>query len=175
MMNHFFRPAKPAPFFWNYSKTILQTCLFWFVFLFFIPYLLIKIHHYYEINFFIPLKTISILLFSVGSSFGLSAGYTMAKLGEGTPLPVDAPRKLVIKGPYKFLRNPMALGGILQGVAVGLYLGSWLVVLYAFLGAPVWHTFVRPIEEEDMLARFGGEFEKYRDNVPLWVPKFKVN
>jgi protein-S-isoprenylcysteine O-methyltransferase Ste14 len=85
------------------------------------------------------------LLLALVSPVGLWAGYTMARYQEG----------------------------ILQGVAVGLSLGSGVVVLYALAGAPVWHMVARPPEEADMRQRFGEEVEHYRRNVHLWVPRTK--
>ena len=88
-------------------------------------------------------------------------------------MPTDAPRKLVISGPYRWVRNPMALAGITQGVAVGLMLGSWSVCAYAICGALMWNAFVRPWEEADLAARFGEEFERYRAAVRCWLPRVR--
>jgi protein-S-isoprenylcysteine O-methyltransferase Ste14 len=76
----------------------------------------------------------------------------------------------VIAGPYRYVRNPMAVAGIAQGVAVGLLLGSWLVVIWALCGSLVWNSLIRPFEEEDLEKRFGDDFRAYRDHVKCWVP-----
>lgn len=55
----------------------------------------------------------------------------------------------MIAGPYRFVRNPMALAGVTQAAAVGLMLGSWLVVAYAVIGSSLWNHVVRPGEEAD--------------------------
>jgi hypothetical protein len=95
----------------------------------------------------------------------------MALRGRGTPLPLCAAREFVTTGPYRHVRNPMAVAGIAQGVAVGVFFDSSLVVLYALAGAVLWHTAIRPPEERDLLARFPAAFPAYRDEVPLWVPR----
>ncbi len=74
-------------------------------------------------------------------------------------------------GPYAYVRNPMAIGGIIQGIAVGVYLGSWLVLIYALLGIPTWHFFARLSKESDMRDRFGVEFENYKQSVRVWLPR----
>ena len=61
----------------------------------------------------------------------------------------------------------MAVAGIVQGVAVGIILQSWLVVAYAVAGSLVWNYAVRPLEESDLRKRFGDEFQQYRDTGAL--------
>lgn len=99
----------------------------------------------------------------------------MSQLGKGTPLPLDCPNELVIKGPYKYVRNPMAIGGIGQGISVGIYLGSILVVLYAITGAFIWHILVRPQEEKDLKKRFGDEYSNYKKTVHNWIPTLNTD
>jgi protein-S-isoprenylcysteine O-methyltransferase Ste14 len=96
----------------------------------------------------------------------------MSTLGQGTPLPSAMANHLVIAGPYRWVRNPMALAGISQGVAVGLILESWLVVAWAIAGSLVWNYVIRPFEETDLEERFGDEFVRYRAAVRCWVPRF---
>ena len=98
----------------------------------------------------------------------------MSILGVGTPLPLDSPNFLVVKGPYKFVRNPMAIAGIGQGIAVGLFLGSFGVLIYALLGAILWHILVRPVEEKDLEKRFGKSYQRYKKEIKCWIPSFKI-
>ena len=95
----------------------------------------------------------------------------MATAGRGTPLPTSPARRLVIAGPYRWVRNPMALAGVLQAVGVGLWLGSWVVVAYALCGAVLWHVVVRPQEERELIERFGEPYEHYRRAARCWLPR----
>ncbi|MEM7456481.1 MAG: isoprenylcysteine carboxylmethyltransferase family protein [Planctomycetota bacterium] len=167
-----YRPAAKASFAWNYFKTMFQTLIFWSIFLFVLPAVVVHLESLYGVPEFPPLRVVGALMFSAGGVVGLWSGFTTARLGDGTPWPTDCPNRLVISGPYAFVRNPMALAGIGQGVAVGVCLGSWMVIVYALLGIPVWHIFARPSEEADMKERFGAEFEHYRRHVRLWIPCF---
>jgi len=117
-------------------------------------------------------RVLGVALFIAGGSLGLISGYTMARIGEGTPLPVDTARKLVIAGPYRFIRNPMAVAGTIQSVATGIFLGSPLVLLATVFSAALWNYLVRPPEEADLLARFGEPYREYSENVRCWVPQF---
>jgi protein-S-isoprenylcysteine O-methyltransferase Ste14 len=109
---------------------------------------------------------------TLASILGVLSAVAMSTLGRGTPLPSAMPNRLVIAGPYRWVRNPMAVAGIVQGAAVGLILSSWLVVVYAVAGSLVWNYAVRPLEEADLERRFGQEFVRYRDTVRCWVPRF---
>jgi protein-S-isoprenylcysteine O-methyltransferase Ste14 len=110
------------------------------------------------------------ILFVLGGLLGLTSGLVMAVNGRGTPLPTDCARELVVVGPYRCIRNPMAVAGLTQGVAVGVFLGSPAVIAYALLGGPVWDLFVRPWEEADLERRFGGRYRRYRAAVRCWLP-----
>lgn len=154
--------------------TLAQIAVFWSTFLWVLPQGIVELEqklgwrgfsHPYQ-------ASASLLLFLAASTLGLWSGVTMATLGDGTPLPTATAPKLVVAGPYKFVRNPMALAGILQGIAVGWYFGSFAVLAYAIAGAVAWHAFVRPVEEADLRVRFGGAYEQYRRKVRLWVPSF---
>ena len=95
----------------------------------------------------------------------------MAVYGRGTPLPTASAPRLVVRGPYRWVRNPMALGGILQGVAIGLCAASFTVIAYSLCGAVLWHLLVRPEEEADLRERFGEDYERYQQQVALWIPR----
>jgi protein-S-isoprenylcysteine O-methyltransferase Ste14 len=118
-------------------------------------------------------KIVAAILFVILSSIGISAAISMSKIGQGTPLPFDTAKKLVVKGIYSFVRNPMAISGIGQGLMVALFLGSPLVFLYTLMGAFIWQLIFRPLEEEDLLKNFGADYENYQENVRCWIPNFK--
>jgi protein-S-isoprenylcysteine O-methyltransferase Ste14 len=94
----------------------------------------------------------------------------MALQGKGTPLPAETARELVVAGPYRIVRNPMAVCGALQTIGVGLILGSWTVIAIAVAGAVLWNVVIRPGEEADLAARFGPAYDRYRTQVRCWIP-----
>ena len=171
--NSIFKPSRSNNGIWNLTKTLLQTAVFWLVFLYLIPMGVLKIETAYAINGFESMKRLGWFLFLTFSSIGLYSGYIMSWRGKGTPLPLDCPNQLVIQGPYKVVRNPMAVAGIGQGISVGIIWGSYLVVLYALAGAVLWHILVRPMEEKDLEMRFGKAYLEYKNKIKCWLPKFK--
>jgi protein-S-isoprenylcysteine O-methyltransferase Ste14 len=170
-----FRRAAEAKTGWILTKTFTQIVVVWTLILFVFPFLIVQL----ETKLGLPQfafrfqKPLSVILFCIISGFGVSGAYTMAKIGRGTPLPMDTASKLVVAGVYSFVRNPMAISGIGQGFAVGLFLGSPLVMLYALMGAVIWQLIFRPLEEDDLAKSFGADYENYRNNVRCWIPRLK--
>ena len=164
----FLRAAKPASFRWNYAKTLGQTALFWGFFLVVLPAVVAALEHRVGLPQFARLRWLGAAIFIAFGALGLRSGYVMSRAGEGTPLPVDAPRRLVVVGPYRYVRNPMAIAGLTQGLAASLWLGSPAVVAYVLAGAVLWNTIIRPVEEADLHTRFGPAFEHYRSAVRCW-------
>ena len=158
----------------NVLHTVFHGVVFDVVCLVLLPVLVLLAEHelgvprLHEYDVFWPLVIVIVLL---NLGVGMGAGVVMATRGSGTPLPVETASTLVTTGPYAHVRNPMASVGILQGLLLGVALASPGVVLYACVGALLWHSFVRPIEEVDLERRFGEEFRRYRAAVPLWIPR----
>ena len=164
------RESKPASTRWILLKTVLQMVVFWGVFLFLLPWAVVSAEPAAWRSGGLP--WVGAAVFAFGAVLGPASAAVMAVRGRGTPLPSDCARELVVAGPYRFVRNPMAVAGLAQGVAVGLFLGSPAVVGYAALGGPVWNLFVRPWEEADLERRFGDSYRRYKSAVRCWVPRF---
>jgi len=113
------------------------------------------------------------VLLVVFSAVGIWSCVTMALRGSGTPLPAATARDLVVAGPYRWVRNPMAVAGGAQTIAVGLIVGSWLVVVVAVAGGALWDVAIRPQEEADLATRFGPAFARYRAAVRCWLPRLR--
>ncbi len=155
------------------ARTARQTAVFWSTFLVVLPAIIAIVEARWQLRLepVAIVQAAGVLLFVAGGSLGVWSARSLSIVGEGTPLPSSQPRNLVVAGPYRWVRNPMAVAGIVQGVAVGLAIGSWMVVAWALAGAVVWHVVVRPVEEADLHARFGAAYARYRDRVRCWVPR----
>ena len=169
-----FRQANPsAATAAHVATTGVQILFFWGLFLAAIPLALAFAEQRWGLA--VPFPSAAPVaggvLLAAASALGLWSAAAMSTRGAGTPLPAAMPNRLVVAGPYRVVRNPMAIAGITQGVAVGLILSSWLVVAYAIAGSLVWNYAVRPLEEADLEARFGDEFRCYRTSVRCWWPR----
>ena len=115
------------------------------------------------------------LLVASGAGLCWKTVSLFTEVGEGTPAPFDPPRKLVIEGPYIYLRNPMMVGVwlVLFGESLifgSVLLGAWFLAVcgLSLILIPFW-------EEPDLVKRFGEPYQKYERKVPRWLPKFSLN
>ena len=116
-------------------------------------------------------RIVGVLLFGMVSVVNLGTAWTLTGHGAGTPFPYDKTRELVVSGAYGWIRNPMAVTGLLQGICVGLMLGSPLVLVYVICGAAIWQFLVRPVEEQMMEEQFGASYVAYKAEVNCWLPR----
>lgn len=155
-------------------RSLVQLVVFWSTFFLLVPAVLVAAERRLAVG--APLldhlvwQVAGVALFAVGSAGGLWSCVTMATQGHGTPLPAETARELVVAGPYRIVRNPMAVCGAMQTVGVGLILGSWAVLAIGLAGAVTWNVLIRPGEEADLAARFGPSYDRYRTEVRCWVP-----
>lgn len=93
--------------------------------------------------------------------------------GEGTLAPWDPPVRLVVRGPYAFVRNPMISGVVLLLVSEALLLRSAVHLSWAGLFFLINATYIPLLEEPGLRARFGETYDEYARNVPRLVPRLK--
>ena len=93
--------------------------------------------------------------------------------GRGTPAPYDPPRRLVIAGLYRRVRNPQYVGVVLVVLGEALLAGSLALVGYAAVLAIGYHLFVVFYEEPTLTRLFGEEYVRYMRTVPWWIPKVR--
>jgi protein-S-isoprenylcysteine O-methyltransferase Ste14 len=112
---------------------------------------------------------LAIIFFMIGGSIYSWCVFDFALFGRGTPAPIDAPKKLVRRGLYRYSRNPMYVGvlAVIYGWAI-LY-QSIAVAVYGIVVACCFYSFVVFFEELILKRRFGIEYEQYCAEVPRWL------
>jgi protein-S-isoprenylcysteine O-methyltransferase Ste14 len=110
------------------------------------------------------------LIAATGAVLALACVVVFALVGRGTPAPFDPPRRLVVRGPYRFMRNPMYAGAALTLSGAALYYRSLELLGYAGLFVFVAHLFVVLYEEPKLRRTFGAEYEAYCRMAPRWSP-----
>jgi protein-S-isoprenylcysteine O-methyltransferase Ste14 len=111
------------------------------------------------------------LLGASGAALALACILTFVFVGRGTPAPFDPPRRLVIRGPYRFVRNPMYLGAGLALAGAALFYQSVPLLAYAGVFLLVTHAFVVLYEEPTLRQTFEKDYEAYCRRVGRWWPK----
>jgi protein-S-isoprenylcysteine O-methyltransferase Ste14 len=94
-------------------------------------------------------------------------------VGEGTLAPWDATRRLVVRGPYRHVRNPMITGIWLILAGEAIVFRSWGLVLLLAAFALANAVYMPLSEEPGLRRRFGDEFDEYRTHVPRWIPRLR--
>jgi protein-S-isoprenylcysteine O-methyltransferase Ste14 len=110
------------------------------------------------------------LLIGIGLCFLIWTVVLFDRVGEGT-LAIGSPVHLVLRGPYRHVRNPMmtAVFCIQLGTAVAT-LSPWLFGWFT-LFCTATAVAIPVIEEPHLRKRFGTEYEAYRRHVPRWIPR----
>jgi len=96
---------------------------------------------------------------------------TFVFIGRGTQAPFDPPRRLVARGPYRVVRNPMYVGAALAMSGAALFYRSWPLMAYVAVFLAVMHLFVVVYEEPTLRDTFGDAYAAYCANVGRWVPR----
>jgi protein-S-isoprenylcysteine O-methyltransferase Ste14 len=110
---------------------------------------------------------------ALGAAIYLWCAWDFATAGRGTPAPIDPPKELVVRGLYRYVRNPMYLGitSILLGEA--LFLRARVLLEYAAVVVGLFFLFVLFYEEPALREKFGESYEQYSREVPRWMPRFR--
>ena len=97
--------------------------------------------------------------------------WDFARFGGGTPAPIDAPKKLVVRGLYAYTRNPIYVGVLTVVMGWALMFRAMNLLLYALSVGVCFHLFVLLYEEPHLRAEFGPEYEEYCARVHRWLPR----
>lgn len=108
----------------------------------------------------------------------LTAGWTLivaaiiyfGVAGGGTPAPFDPPVRLVVRGPHRYVRNPMYIGSTVASLGWALWFESPVVLAYAAVMWVFYHLFVVFYEEPTLRRVFGAEYDAYCAAVRRWIP-----
>ncbi len=96
--------------------------------------------------------------------------WDFATVGCGTPAPIDPPKTLVVRGLFRYVRNPMYIGGLFLLLGEAMFFRSLALLKYAVVIFIVYHLFVVFYEEPSLERKFGESYRRYRQNVRRWIP-----
>ena len=111
----------------------------------------------------------------LGFAVALRCVWDFGRTGHGTPAPIAPPKRLVVVGFYRYVRNPMYVGFFAGWIGLWIVFGRFSVIAMAVACGVVLgvHLFVRFYEEPTLRQMFGEEYKVYCRNVPRWTPRLR--
>lgn len=113
----------------------------------------------------------AIFLIAVGAIIYGWCVWDFAFAGRGTPNPLDAPKQLVTRGLYRYVRNPIYVGALFVVMGESWLFESPALLIYAFVAFLFFHLLVVLYEEPTLERKFGEAYRRYRATVPRWLPR----
>jgi protein-S-isoprenylcysteine O-methyltransferase Ste14 len=115
----------------------------------------------------------AIALMSIGGAIMARCIWDFAWTGRGTPAPFDPPRRLVVAGLYRYVRNPMYVGMGIFLIGEALLLPAITRDMLIFVAASwaIVTAFILLYEEPTLRGLFGGDYAEYCRNVRRWIPR----
>lgn len=122
-----------------------------------------------------PPTTVTIVvgatLIAVGLPFGLWSVYVELTRGDGTPLPMMPTQRLIVTGPFRYCRNPMALGTILAFLGLAIARATPIGILSVIVLSGLLLIYDKRVEERELAERFGEPYLQYKREVPFILPR----
>jgi len=112
-----------------------------------------------------------IVLMVAGGVFAFWAVFAEARIGHGTPVPMIPTQRLVVVPPFTYSRNPMVLGTVVGYLGFSLWLGSVSAIVLVLVVAALLLLYVKVLEENELEARFGGDYLEYKQTTPFLIPR----
>jgi protein-S-isoprenylcysteine O-methyltransferase Ste14 len=116
-------------------------------------------------------QIIGVLLIVAGAAVLLVAFAQFALQGRGTPAPPIPTEQLVVRGLYRYVRNPMYIAVFAIIVGQALLLSRPVLLVYAGAVGAAFIAFVYGYEQPTLARRYGAQYEAYRQAVPGWWPR----
>jgi protein-S-isoprenylcysteine O-methyltransferase Ste14 len=119
----------------------------------------------------IALQLAGVALLVVGLTFFIWSLRHFAVEGQGTLAPWDPPRNLVVRGPYRYVRNPMISGVLMIVLGEAAILRSWPIFVWAVIFFGLNALWIPLFEEPQLAERFGDSYREYCRHVPRVIPR----
>ena len=116
---------------------------------------------------------LALLTASLGLGLAVWTVKLFIKIGKGTPAPWDPPQKLVVRGPYCHVRNPMITSVLLMLFAEAALLHSLPIALWMLVFFIANSVYFPLSEEKGLKKRFGDDYREYCAHVPRWIPQLR--
>lgn len=113
----------------------------------------------------------AVMLIALGLWLFYATNRLFATIGQGTLAPWDETQRLVVRGIYRHVRNPMISGVFAVLLGEMLLFGSPALLIWCAIFAAVNLIYMPLVEEPGLEARFGEDYRLYKRHVPRWLPR----
>lgn len=120
-----------------------------------------------------PVYFLALVLLVAGGVIYAWCVWDFALFGHGTPAPIDAPKRLVVRGLYGYTRNPIYVGVLMVLLGWATMFRGLNLLIYAISVGIGFHLFVVLYEERRLRRQFGAEYDDYCAKVGRWLPRFR--
>ena len=120
-----------------------------------------------------PASVIGLVCILLGAMLLAACIVEFARSGRGTLSPVDPPRQLVVRGLYRYVRNPMYLSVTMIVLGEALLARSRGLALYWAIWFLFVNLFVIGYEEPTLRRQFGASYDEYTERVGRWLPSVR--
>jgi len=114
-------------------------------------------------------------LILIGAAGLFSCIWQFFSEGRGTLAPIDAPKHLVVRGLYKYVRNPMYVSVLTILIGEAIFFVSTAIIIETGIFMVLVYLFVVFYEEPTLRRQFGESYEKYTQKVGRWIPRSRGN
>ena len=118
-----------------------------------------------------PLRYLGLPLIVIGAATLLWCIWDFFASGRGTISPIDPPKHLVVRGLYRYVRNPMYVAVVTMLLGEAIFFMSQAVLIEAAIFFLLANLFVMLYEEPTLRRKFGDSYENYTQTVGRWIPK----
>ncbi len=116
---------------------------------------------------------LGVALVTIGAALAAWTIALFVREGRGTIAPWDPTSRLVVRGPYRHVRNPMISGVLFVLLGEAALLGSVPLAVWFGLVAALNAVYMPLVEEPGLVRRYGADYELYRASVPRWLPRMR--
>ena len=118
-----------------------------------------------------PLRYLGLPLIVIGAATLLWCIWDFFSSGRGTISPIDPPKHLVVRGLYRYVRNPMYVAVVIVLWGEAVFFMSQAVLIEAAIFFLLANLFVMLYEEPTLRRKFGDSYKNYTQTVGRWIPK----
>ena len=122
---------------------------------------------------FVGFRVLGVLLMAAGLAVLLDSFARFALKGLGTPAPIAPPERLVVTGLYRHVRNPIYLAVTSLIVGQALFFADVRLLEYGLGLWAFFYIWVLALEEPELRAKFGAEYQDFCAHVRRWIPRLK--